>query len=153
MAERWCPGGVLASSNLRGGDAAACLEGMNAALAASRQGGSTPRHQGKILARAPESVPVAAERAKDSGDASALAPLLPADALAVDMPVFQRWQSILKIVLGRGTGAPRQIGVILVSLDRTPLQRTKILHNFPKEGFRGLPQTQNSLTLLYNKAS
>lgn len=95
----------MASSNIRGGDAAACLEGMNAALAASRQGGSTPRHQGRILARAP---------AGDGEEVTAVAAPA-AEAAVMDLTVLQRWQAIIKVVLGRGTGAPKQIGVIMVS--------------------------------------
>lgn len=105
-------GGVLASSNLRGGDAAACLEGMNAALAASRQGGSTPKHQGRILARAPDSEADEAESTTKVSEAEV--GLAPAEVLATELSVRQRWRTILKVVLGRGTGAPKQIGVILV---------------------------------------
>ena len=43
--------GVLASSNERGGDAAACFDGMNKALAAAPS--EAPRAEGQILARAP----------------------------------------------------------------------------------------------------
>lgn len=87
---------------------------MNAALAASRQGGSTPRHQGRILARAPEREtsqlePSGKERQLEVAGSAA-------EVLAVELSVRQRWRAILKVVLGRGTGAPKQIGVIMVSL-------------------------------------
>ena len=110
-------GGVLASSNVRGGDAAACFDGMNAALAASRQGGSTPRHQGRLLARAPDGKVDHAESLGKHGEVSrAEVGPAPAEVLAVELSVRQRWQAILKVVLGRGTGAPKQIGAIMVGL-------------------------------------
>ena len=82
---------------------------MNDALAASKHGGSTPRHHGRILARAPEQEDQLVLTEKD------WQPEVAAEALAVELSVRQRWRAILKVVLGRGTGAPKQIGVILVS--------------------------------------
>ena len=42
--------------------------------------------------------------------------LTPAQALRPStLTTWQRWKSILRIVLGRGTGAPKQISIIMVS--------------------------------------
>lgn len=94
--------GVLATSNRRGGDAAAVLDSVNFALAAAST--ATPKAQGHILAKSPEYLPARAAASK-----SPKAMLQPAD-----LAIFQRWGVILKIVLGKGTGAPKQISVILV---------------------------------------
>ena len=48
--------GVVASSNARGSDAAACFDGMNKALAAAPS--EAPRAQGQVLARAPPVSPL-----------------------------------------------------------------------------------------------
>ena len=85
---------------------------MNDALVASRHGSSTPRHQGRILARAPEQE---GQLVKTETDWQVEGAVAPSDVLAVELSVKQRWRAILKVVLGRGTGAPKQIGVILVS--------------------------------------
>lgn len=113
--------GVLASSNVRGGDAAACFDGMNAALAESK-GTTSPRLQGKILARAPGpascEIAVLTESFGDmtSQPAAAMSSKITAAPLT-DLPISQRWRVIVDVVLGRGTGAPQQIGVILVSME------------------------------------
>jgi hypothetical protein len=95
----------LASSNERGGDAAACFDGMNAALEAIRKP-RTPRSRGSVIARAPE--------ASMEGDGPLASVTPPVEALKSDLSVSQRWRVIVEVVLGRGTGAPLQIGVILV---------------------------------------
>lgn len=103
------PGGVLASSNERGNDAAACLDGMNATFSASTA--ETPKARGRMLARAPD-----LNGARDIGETStARGTLSPADILRPsDKPVLQRWKTILRILMGHGTGAPKQISIIMV---------------------------------------
>lgn len=96
---------MLASSNNRGGDALANLEGMNLALQAASA--TTPRSQGRVLAHSSEYIP----KSEPTQTKTPKEMLQPAN-----LTVFQRWQTILKIVVGKGTGAPKQIGVILVSL-------------------------------------
>lgn len=91
-------GGVAASSNERGADAAECLEGMHAASV------ETPKAGGRVLARAPE-----------VGPGQELGPAVASLLKPSDQPLFQRWKQILRVVLGRGTGAPHQIAVIMVS--------------------------------------
>ena len=78
---------------------------MNLALA-SAASAETPKSRGQVLDQSPEFQPARA---------GAVRP--PMDMLQpIDISIFERWRAILKVVIGRGTGAPKQVGVILVSL-------------------------------------
>lgn len=80
---------------------------MNAALEATKKS-RTPRLQGRLIARAPE--------AGKQGDGPLASVNPPVDTLKSGLSVSQRWRVIVEVVLGRGTGAPLQIGVILVGI-------------------------------------
>ena len=69
------------------------------------------RSQGKVIARAPAANEVAIDPLIGAG--------VPVDVLRSEKSVSQRWQVILEVVLGKGTGAPLQIGVILVGTSQT----------------------------------
>ena len=57
--------------------------------------------------------------------------LTPAQALQPSiLTTWQRWKSILRIVLGRGTGAPKQISIIMVSA----LSCSPELHELASDG-------------------
>lgn len=95
---------------------------MNAALEATKKS-RTPRLQGRVIARAPEA------GKQGNGPLTSVTP--PVDALKSDLSVSQRWRVIVEVVLGRGTGAPFQIGVILVGI--ASLWRCKHVHRLPHD--------------------